>query len=326
MRVASATAAAADSLRSLVVVDIWYLLALLSDCIYLRNTSKCIVHLVTGIVQSPAASGAEKIQMSITDHQTTTATGSPPPPRGADRGARAISRLAAARHPGPVRPARGLAPTGAWLRHRGLPAGPGPVRDHDEHALPNAPPDGEGRLPRVELGARANRSGPPGVHHHRRRPYLARFLGGDAHCLSRDDRPILRSVPRRPGRDPPAGRSADQREGDTAMTKAEEASRATDPFEVWRQLYDTNERAWSAALEQAMSSPEAGEASGKLFETMLAAQKSVRDNMRTYLESMNVPTREDIARLGELVIGLEEKIDQLADRLAAVEGAVRHPR
>jgi BMFP domain-containing protein YqiC len=110
------------------------------------------------------------------------------------------------------------------------------------------------------------------------------------------------------------------------MTKAEEASQATDPFEVWRQLYNTNERAWSAALEQAMSSPEAGEAGGKLLETMLAAQKSVRDNMRTYLESMNVPTREDIARLGELVIGLEEKIDQLADRLEAVEEAVRTQR
>ena len=35
---------------------------------------------------------------------------------------------------------------------------------------------------------------------------------------------------------------------------------------------------------------------------MLAAQKSARVNMRTYLESMNVPTREDIARLGELVV------------------------
>jgi polyhydroxyalkanoic acid synthase PhaR subunit len=110
------------------------------------------------------------------------------------------------------------------------------------------------------------------------------------------------------------------------MTKAEEAGRATDPFELWRQMYETNERAWTSALEQAMSSPEFSESSGKLLETMLAAQKSVRDNMRTYLETMNVPTREDIARLGELVIGLEEKIDQLADRLDAIEVAVRAKR
>jgi hypothetical protein len=107
------------------------------------------------------------------------------------------------------------------------------------------------------------------------------------------------------------------------MTKTEEAGPGTDPFEVWRQLYDANERTWSAALEQAMGSPEFGDSSGKLLETMLAAQKTVRDNMRTYLETMNVPTREDIARLGELVIGLEEKVDQVADRLDAIEQAVR---
>ena len=39
------------------------------------------------------------------------------------------------------------------------------------------------------------------------------------------------------------------------MTKADESGRATDPFEAWRQLYDVNERAWSAALEQAMEQP-----------------------------------------------------------------------
>ena len=107
------------------------------------------------------------------------------------------------------------------------------------------------------------------------------------------------------------------------MTRTEEAGPKTDPFEVWRQLYDANERTWSAALEQAMGSKEFGDSSGKLLETMLAAQKSVRDNMRTYLETMNVPTREDIARLGELVIGLEEKIDQVIDRLDVIEDAVR---
>lgn len=109
------------------------------------------------------------------------------------------------------------------------------------------------------------------------------------------------------------------------MTKDEAADGATDPFELWRQLYETNERAWSSALEEAMSGPGYDEASGKMLETMLAAQKSIRTNMRTYLETMNVPTREDIAGLGELVIGLEEKIDQLADRFDGIEEAVRTP-
>jgi BMFP domain-containing protein YqiC len=107
------------------------------------------------------------------------------------------------------------------------------------------------------------------------------------------------------------------------LTKTEQTGRTADPFETWRQLYDANERAWSDALGEAMGSTEFADSSGKLLETMLAAQKSVRDNMRTYLETMNVPTREDIARLGEIVIGLEEKVDQVADRLDAIEDAIR---
>jgi polyhydroxyalkanoic acid synthase PhaR subunit len=107
------------------------------------------------------------------------------------------------------------------------------------------------------------------------------------------------------------------------MTKTQETSQDADLFAVWRELYESNEKAWTDALEQAMETSEFGESSGRLLETMLAAQKSVRDNMRAYLETMNVPTREDIARLGELVVGLEEKSDQIADRLDALDDVIR---
>ncbi len=109
------------------------------------------------------------------------------------------------------------------------------------------------------------------------------------------------------------------------MAKPEPGAAPTDPFEMWRQLYDANERAWSSALEQAMGQPAFAEQGGKMLETFLAAQKTVRDNMRTYLETINVPTREDIGRLGELIVGLEEKVDQLADRLTDIEEAIRRP-
>jgi polyhydroxyalkanoic acid synthase PhaR subunit len=99
--------------------------------------------------------------------------------------------------------------------------------------------------------------------------------------------------------------------------------KAGDPFELWRQVYEANERAWNAALERTLSSPAFAEAQGKLMETLLAAQKTARENMRTYLEMMNVPTREDIARVGELIVNLEEKVDQLDDRLIQVEAALQ---
>jgi polyhydroxyalkanoic acid synthase PhaR subunit len=108
------------------------------------------------------------------------------------------------------------------------------------------------------------------------------------------------------------------------MTRPPEnpSSRPTDPFELWRQIYETNERAWNAVLERTVNNPAFAESSGKILETFLSAQKTVRDNMRSYLEQINLPTREDIARLGELIVSLEEKVDQLDDRLANLERSI----
>src|SRR5438067_956496 len=98
---------------------------------------------------------------------------------------------------------------------------------------------------------------------------------------------------------------------------------SSDPFELWRQIYETNERAWNAVLERTVNNPAFAESSGKILETFLSAQKTVRDNMKSYLEGINLPTREDIARLGELIVSLEEKVDQLDDRLAGIEQTLR---
>ena len=95
------------------------------------------------------------------------------------------------------------------------------------------------------------------------------------------------------------------------------------PFEVWKQIYEANERAWNSALERAMATTTFAEAQGRFLESMLAAQKAVRENTRNFMEAMNLPTREDIAHLGELIVGLEEKIDQLDDRLMAIEEHIR---
>ena len=110
------------------------------------------------------------------------------------------------------------------------------------------------------------------------------------------------------------------------MTSSSSDRPPSDPFALWKQIYEANERAWSAALERAMSSPTFAETQGKVLETFLQAQRAVRDQMQRYLEAVNVPTREDIARLGELIVGLEEKVDQLDDRLARLELALRDER
>ena len=100
----------------------------------------------------------------------------------------------------------------------------------------------------------------------------------------------------------------------------------SDPFELWKQIYEANERAWNGALEQAMATPAFAESQGKLMEALLNGQQTLRHQVRAYQEALNVPTREDIARLGELIIGLEEKIDQLGDRFERIEAAMARAR
>src|SRR6266508_3446601 len=55
----------------------------------------------------------------------------------------------------------------------------------------------------------------------------------------------------------------------------------------------------------------------RMLETFLAFQKTWKDSATAQLQAANIPTRDDIARLGELILGLEEKVDQLVDRVGA---------
>jgi polyhydroxyalkanoic acid synthase PhaR subunit len=93
-----------------------------------------------------------------------------------------------------------------------------------------------------------------------------------------------------------------------------------DPFEMWRKFYEANESAWSKAAQETTSTEAFAEMQGRMLETFLAFQKGARDAMNTQLATLNLPSRDDVARLGELILGLEEKIDQLDDRLAETAG------
>ncbi len=88
-----------------------------------------------------------------------------------------------------------------------------------------------------------------------------------------------------------------------------------DLLTMWRQLYDANEKVWGQASNEFMDSPAFAQWQGRMLETFLGFQKALKDSATAQLQAANMPTRDDIARLGELILGLEEKIDQLADRM-----------
>jgi polyhydroxyalkanoic acid synthase PhaR subunit len=99
----------------------------------------------------------------------------------------------------------------------------------------------------------------------------------------------------------------------------EDTERQQDPFALWRQWYEANQAAWGKGVGEATGTEAFAEMQGKMLESLVGFQKTMRDMGRAQLEALDLPTREDIARLGEIVLGLEEKVDQLVDRMARLE-------
>ncbi|MFO0622863.1 MAG: hypothetical protein U0745_15825 [Polyangia bacterium] len=94
---------------------------------------------------------------------------------------------------------------------------------------------------------------------------------------------------------------------------------AIDPFRLLRKVYDTVEQVTGPAIEKLITTDRFARLNGKVMEAILRTQRVTRENVTSTLHLMNFPAREDIVRLGELVLQLEEKIDKLGDRIEALE-------
>ena len=82
----------------------------------------------------------------------------------------------------------------------------------------------------------------------------------------------------------------------------------------------------TSAIERTLNTTQFAEANGKLMELILLSMKTARGNVKTLLHTLNFPSREDSARLGQLVLALEEKVDQVHDRLDQLEETLRAVR
>lgn len=111
------------------------------------------------------------------------------------------------------------------------------------------------------------------------------------------------------------------------------------PYEAWREFYEINEQAWTKAMKDFYEANEEiwtktlkdvtstqwfAEAQGKMLETLLALQKMMRDGTTAQMNALNLPTRDDVARMGELIVSLEEKVDQVEDRLGSMADGLEH--
>ncbi|MDD3307899.1 MAG: hypothetical protein PHO29_12490 [Acetobacterium sp.] len=81
--------------------------------------------------------------------------------------------------------------------------------------------------------------------------------------------------------------------------------------EVWKEMYFSNENDWARALKGFIATETFVSLLDKTLEQYLAYNKVSRQQMEKLAEKGINPTKKDVARVAELVISIEEKIDMI---------------
>ncbi len=98
-----------------------------------------------------------------------------------------------------------------------------------------------------------------------------------------------------------------------------------DPFTFFKQWYDAASEAWSKATGDVIGSEKFVEAASQFLESYASFYKAFRRANEEYFRNLQLPTRSDIARVAELVIALEEKVDQVEDAFENYEEKYAQP-
>lgn len=92
-----------------------------------------------------------------------------------------------------------------------------------------------------------------------------------------------------------------------------------DPFAMWRDMLTKWETGVNEAANSNMASPEFSRFMNQAMGMSVRVRHGVGEMMSRYLETMNMPSRADVAALGERLRGIEEQIARLnmvVERLA----------
>lgn len=97
-------------------------------------------------------------------------------------------------------------------------------------------------------------------------------------------------------------------------------------FDLWKQhyqeaqgtfkrLYDDAESAWSGVMHEAISSEPFARMMTLTREMVLTSIEFNRDSAQRTMEILQLPTTADVARVAELIVGVEDKLQRMNDRL-----------
>lgn len=88
-----------------------------------------------------------------------------------------------------------------------------------------------------------------------------------------------------------------------------------DPFEMFREWYDITSKPWSRTVEENLASEQFLAFAEPGLENYSYLIRTFRRASEAYFKTLQLPTLSDIARVAELVVGLEEKVDTIEDTI-----------
>jgi polyhydroxyalkanoic acid synthase PhaR subunit len=88
-----------------------------------------------------------------------------------------------------------------------------------------------------------------------------------------------------------------------------------DPFQIWKSLYDQTESKWNDLLHETMQKEAFSELMGQVQNGYLQFQKFVQHTAEAYLKQVNIPTRDEMSSIASLIINLENKVDDLDQKI-----------
>ena len=82
-------------------------------------------------------------------------------------------------------------------------------------------------------------------------------------------------------------------------------------FEMWKDYYDQS----SNLVDEKVKEDFPSQGMGQILEMNLLFKKVLDETTENYLESVNIPTRNDIAALSSLIVNVDSKVDDLEELL-----------
>jgi polyhydroxyalkanoic acid synthase PhaR subunit len=97
-----------------------------------------------------------------------------------------------------------------------------------------------------------------------------------------------------------------------------------DPFTFLKQWYDATNEAWANAIGKVIGTEKFMEGVSRYLESYTSFHRTFRRASEEYFRNLQLPTRSDVARVAELVITLEEKVDRIEDAFEDFQDGYAH--